>query len=61
MSESWGETGYRSRFRPEPDGLELRCPVCKAEPGEYCWNPLTNPRKHRRLNVSCLGRKERHS
>jgi len=58
-SEAYESVGSHSRFVPQPDGLDVKCMVCGAEPGEFCWNPATNPRIHRRLNVSCIGRKER--
>jgi hypothetical protein len=57
----WDATGYHGRYTPEPDGLEHKCEVCGAEPNQYCTNPATNPRIPRRLNVSCMGRKERSS
>ena len=59
MTEQFEDLGYRSRFRPEPDGLELKCPVCHQPKGSVCLNPITG--KPRRGNVSCIGRKERHS
>lgn len=57
MSERFEELGSRSGFRPEPDGLDKKCIVCGAKPGEFCRNPITG--EPRRGGVSCIGRKER--
>lgn len=57
MSASFEELGSRFGFRPEPDGLDKKCIVCGAKPGEFCRNAITG--EPRRGGVSCIGRKER--
>jgi hypothetical protein len=57
MSEVFEDLGRHGRYVPEPDGLEVRCKVCRQPKGEFCVNPVTG--KPRRGGVSCIGRVER--
>jgi hypothetical protein len=56
LSDSpYDDIGAHGRPTPYDDVKHLRCPVCKAEPGKRCVNPVTGKPR----SAPCIGRKER--